>query len=151
MWEAVGLDYFFNYERIVEDMEKCERDGILSVTRYKTWKEWALQHCIDKKLCPLEAEFYRWDLEMQERFINEFAKWCEVDPSILGGSFCSIYTVQFYIDQKVMPPDEIYNRWNTKQKVDFSEEYSKWDGWYFDCLGDVLENGHGEGPCKDCS
>ncbi|KAI3733298.1 hypothetical protein L6452_12740 [Arctium lappa] len=151
MWEAVGLEYFLLYRRILEDMEKCEREGILSITRYKIWKEWAIQHCIDKKVCPQEDEFNRWDLGMRERFIKEFVKWYEIDPAILGDSFFLIYSLQFYIDHKIMPPDEVYNMWTTEQRVKFTDEYMTWDGWYVDCLGDVLENGHGEGPCKDCS
>ncbi|KAI3679131.1 hypothetical protein L6452_38440 [Arctium lappa] len=128
-WDEDMMKYY--KENVVDESQECEREGILSVSRYKIWKDWAVQHCIDEKLCPQEAEFYRWDLGMQERFINEFVKWNEVDPVVLENSFYLIYSLPFYIDNKIMPPDEIYNRWNTEQRVKFTDEYMTWDGWFF--------------------
>ncbi|KAI3681917.1 hypothetical protein L6452_36724 [Arctium lappa] len=126
---------------------------------------------IKMHLKPPAEVFKVWDAEMlqyyannfvdeseeQEWFTGEYAKrypsmfMLDVDNGFKEGYFKNIYsTVQYYIDQRVMPPDEVYGKWSTEQKLRFSEDCMKWDGWNFECMGDVLENGHGEGPCKDC-
>ncbi|KAI3696561.1 hypothetical protein L6452_28927 [Arctium lappa] len=145
VWDAEMLQYYAdNFVDESEEVQDLE-------------KKWVVQLYIDLKLCPPEDEFNKWDLEQQEWFTGEYAKrypsmfMLDVDNGFKEGYFKNIYsTVQYYIDQRVMPPDEVYGKWSTEQKLRFSEDCMKWDGWNFECMGDVLENGHGEGPCKDC-